>query len=174
MKQNNFRHLVKTTQHEIRETPTPISAKHKGNFMELALRQAEIAFTKDEVPVGAVLVENNQIIASSYNQNRFLNDPTAHAEILVLRAAAKIKKSSRLDGCSLYVTLEPCSMCASAISLAKIKRVYYAASDIKFGAVENGARIYTTSSCHHKPEIYSGIMEEESKKLMLDFFKDKR
>ena len=146
----------------------------KNNFMEEALKQARIAFEKDEVPVGAAIVENGKIIATSHNQNLILKDPTAHAEILVMRKAAKIKDSARLDGCDLYVTLEPCAMCASAIALARISRVYYAASDIKFGAVENGVRIFSSTSCHHKPEIYSGISEEESKKLMQSFFRNKR
>jgi tRNA(adenine34) deaminase len=146
----------------------------KSNFMEEALKQARIAFKKDEVPVGAVIVENGKIIATSHNQNLILKDPTAHAEILVMRKAANIKDSARLDGCDLYVTLEPCAMCASAIALARIRRVYYAASDIKFGAVENGVRIFSSTSCHHKPEIYSGISEEESKELMQSFFRNKR
>jgi tRNA(adenine34) deaminase len=146
----------------------------KNNFMEEALKQAKIAFEKDEVPVGAVIVENGKIIATSHNQNLILKDPTAHAEILVMRKAANIKDSARLDGCDLYVTLEPCAMCASAIALARIRRIYYAASDIKFGAVENGARIFSSTSCHHKPEIYSGISEEESKELMQSFFRNKR
>jgi tRNA(adenine34) deaminase len=146
----------------------------KNNFMQEALKQARIAFEKDEVPVGAVIVENGKIITTSHNQNLILKDPTAHAEILVMREAAKIKDSARLDGCDLYVTLEPCAMCASAIALARIRRIYYAASDIKFGAVENGARIFSSTSCHHKPEIYSGISEEESKELMQSFFRNKR
>jgi tRNA(adenine34) deaminase len=144
------------------------------NFMNEALKQAQIAFDKDEVPVGALIVENGKVIAVSHNQNLSLNDPTGHAEILVLRKAAELKKTSRLDDCDLYVTLEPCAMCASAIALARIKRVYYGASDEKFGAVENGARIFASSSCFHRPEVYSGINEEESKKLMQDFFKQKR
>ncbi len=142
--------------------------------MKEALKQAKIAFEKDEVPVGAVIVENGKIITTSHNQNLILKDPTAHAEILVMREAAKIKDSARLDGCDLYVTLEPCAMCASAIALARIRRIYYAASDVKFGAVENGARIFSSTSCHHKPEIYSGISEEESKELMQSFFRNKR
>lgn len=146
----------------------------KNNFMLEALRQAKIAFEKDEVPVGAVIVEGEEIIAAAHNQNLSLNDPTAHAEILTLRQAAQIKNSSRLDGCDLYVTLEPCAMCASAIALARIRRVYYAASDEKFGAVENGARIFNSSSCHHHPEIYSGISEEESRELLQSFFRSKR
>lgn len=142
--------------------------------MQLAIDQAKIAFGKDEVPVGAILVENGKIIAASHNQNLILNDPTAHAEILVLREAAKIKNQHRLDGCDLYVTLEPCAMCAAAISLARIRRVYYAIPDQKFGAVENGARVFHSKSCHHFPEIYSGFCEEESKNLLQNFFKSKR
>lgn len=145
-------------------------------FMIEALLQAEIAFIKDEVPVGAVIVENQKIIAATYNQNRLLKDPTAHAEILALRQAAKIKNSARLDDCDLYVTLEPCAMCASAISLARIRRVYYAASDFKFGAIENGVRIFsnTNSACYHRPEVYSGFSVEKSMKLLQDFFRLKR
>lgn len=146
----------------------------KNKFMEAALEQARLAFENDEVPVGAVIVENGKIIASAFNSNLTEKDPTAHAEILTIRKAAEIKATSRLDNCDLYVTLEPCAMCAAAISLARIRRVYYAASDEKFGAVENGARIFASSSCHHQPEIYSGISEEESKKLLRDFFKSKR
>ncbi len=146
----------------------------KKNFMDEALKQARIAFEKDEVPVGAVIVENGQIIATSHNHNLHLNDPTAHAEILALRQAAEIKASPRLDDCDIYITLEPCSMCASAISLARIRRVYYAASDEKFGAVENGARIFSSSSCHHRPEVYSGICEEDAKNLLINFFKLRR
>ncbi len=146
----------------------------KNNFMEAALAQARLAFEKDEVPVGAVIVEDGKIISSAHNCNLTQKDPTAHAEILTLRKAAEFKGSSRLDNCDLYVTLEPCAMCAAAISLARIRRIYYAASDKKFGAVENGARIFASSSCHHKPEVYSGISEEESKKLMQDFFRSKR
>ena len=146
----------------------------KNNFMEAALAQARLAFEKDEVPVGAIIVEDGKIISSAHNCNLTQKDPTAHAEILTLRKAAEIKGTSRLDNCDLYVTLEPCAMCAAAIALARIRRVYYAASDKKFGAVENGARIFASSSCHHRPEVYSGISEEESKKLLQDFFRAKR
>lgn len=145
-----------------------------NNFMETALNCAKIAFAEDEVPVGAVIVENGKIIATAYNQNRKLNDPTAHAEILALRAAALIKNSSRLDGCDLYVTLEPCFMCAAAISLAKIRRIYYAAADLKFGAIEGQSNFFSNKSCFHVPEIYSGFLEEDSRKLLLDFFQSKR
>jgi tRNA(adenine34) deaminase len=146
----------------------------KNNFMAEALNEAKLALAENEVPVGAVIVENGKIIARSHNQNISLKDPTAHAEILVLRQAALIKDSPRLDDCDLYVTLEPCPMCASAISLARIRRVYYAASDVKSGGVENGPKIFNSSSCHHKPETYSGIAEEESKEILVNFFKSKR
>lgn len=142
--------------------------------MLAALQQAQIAFENDEVPVGAVVVHNQKIIVSGFNQNLSFKDPTAHAEIVVLRKSAEILNSSRLDDCDLYVTLEPCAMCAAAISLARIKRIYYAASDVKFGAVENGIRFFHSSSCFHRPEIYSQINENESKKLMQKFFKLKR
>lgn len=142
--------------------------------MAEALNQAKIAFDKDEVPVGAVIVENGEIIAVAHNNNLHLKDPTAHAEILALRLAATKKNSSRLDNCDLYVTLEPCAMCASAIALARIRRVYYAASDEKFGAVENGVRIFNSSSCHHRPELYSGINQTEAADLLVKFFRSKR
>ena len=159
------------TNHAIQNYMTKLA---KINFMKLALDEASKAATKDEVPVGAVIVEDGRVIASTHNQNRELNDPTAHAEILALRLAAQVNSSVRLDGCDIYVTLEPCAMCAAAISLARIRRIYYATSDIKFGAVENGARIFNATSCHHRPEVYSGFYEEESKKLLRDFFKSKR
>ncbi len=145
-----------------------------NKFMAAALDQARIAAKKDEVPIGAVIVCNQEIIAASHNQNRELSDPTAHAEILALREAAAKKNSPRLDDCDLYITLEPCTMCAAAISLARIRNVFYACGDSKFGAVENGANFFNSKSCHHKPEIYSGINEEESRGLLQEFFTKKR
>jgi len=142
--------------------------------MSEAMAQARLSVLQNEVPVGAILVENEKIIAAAHNQNISASDPTAHAEIQVLRQAATLKNSPRLDGCDLYVTLEPCAMCAAAISLARIRRVYYAASDPKFGAVENGVRFFSSTSCHHHPEIYSGIAQEESRLLLREFFKSKR
>lgn len=142
--------------------------------MEEALNQARTAFACDEVPIGAVIVEERKIIAAAHNQNITLCDPTAHAEILVLRQAALIKNCKQLLNCDIYVTIEPCAMCAFAISLARVRRVYYAAADSKFGSVENGARIFESRACHHRPEVYSGMMEEDAKKLMIDFFKAKR
>ncbi len=143
-------------------------------FIQEALNQAQIAFEQGEVPVGAVIVKNNQIIAAAYNQNITLQDTTAHAEILVIRKANQILKTHRLDDCDLYVSLEPCPMCAAAISLARIKRLYYAANDAKSGGVENGAKVFNHKQCHHKPEIYSGIGAAESEKLLKEFFAQKR
>lgn len=142
--------------------------------MKAALLQAKIAFENNEVPIGAVIVYDGDIIAHGYNQNLTLRDPTAHAEIVAIRNASRFINSSRLDNCDIYTTLEPCAMCAMAISLARIKKVYYAASDTKFGAVENGARVLHSTSCYHKPEIYSGISGEESRKLLQNFFQKKR
>lgn len=146
----------------------------KNKFMAKALEQAQIAFENDEVPIGAVLVENGKIISAAYNKNRSSIDPTAHAEILVLREAATKKGEKHLENCDLYVTVEPCAMCFGAISLAKIRNVYYGAREEKFGAVESSAAFISAKNCYHKPEIYSGICEEEAKKLMQDFFKMKR
>ena len=146
----------------------------KNKFMLEALKQAAIAASNDEVPVGAVVVCDGKIIALGSNQNRANIDPTAHAEILALRAAAIEKNSARLDDCDLYVTLEPCAMCAAAISLARIRSVFYACGDKKFGAVENGIRFFASGSCFHQPEVYSGIGEDESKEMLQNFFKKKR
>lgn len=143
-------------------------------FIQEALNQAQIAFNAGEVPVGAVIVQDNKIIATAYNQNIALKDSTAHSEILAIRKANQILQSHRLDGCDLYVSLEPCSMCASAISLARIRRLYYCASDAKSGGVENGSRVFSHPQCHHKPEIYSGINALEAEKLLKDFFAIKR
>ena len=145
-----------------------------SQFMGEAIKQAEIAFKKNEVPIGAVVVKDNQIIASSHNQNITLKDPTAHAEILAIRKAGEILGEKYLENCDLYVSLEPCPMCAGAISLARIRRLYYAASDEKSGGVENGAKVFSQSQCHHKPEIYSGIGALESQKLIKEFFFQKR
>lgn len=141
--------------------------------MLAALEQAKKAIVQDEVPVGAVLVKSGEIISGDFNRNLSLKDPTAHAEILVMREASQILGSHRLDDCDIYVTLEPCAMCAAAISLAKIRRIYYAASDGKFGAIENG-QMERSSKCYHRPEIYSGFCADESAKLLKDFFKEKR
>ncbi len=144
--------------------------------MQLALTEARKAMSRGEVPVGAVIVDyrSDQIIAISSNLCEEQHDVTAHAEMLAIKQASNILSSPRLPMCDLYVTLEPCPMCASAISFARIRRLYYGAHDIKSGGVENGARIYNASSCHYKPEIYAGIGERESSLLMKDFFKSRR
>lgn len=142
--------------------------------MAEALKEARKAFDQNEVPIGAIIVENGKIIARAHNSNLTDKDPSAHAEIAALRQAALAKNSSRLDGCDIYITLEPCAMCAAAISLAKIRRVYYAAADKKFGAVENGVKFFQNSSCFHAPEAYSEISREESVKMLQDFFQKRR
>lgn len=143
--------------------------------MDAALKEAVAAATRDEVPVGAVVVSpNGEIIASAGNRTRELNDPTAHAEILAIRAACGVLGDERLTGCDLYVTLEPCPMCASAISQARIARLYYGATDPKSGGIAQGPRIYSHAQSHHVPEVYDGIAEAASTKLLRQFFRDKR
>ena len=148
----------------------------KSYYMEKALEQAELAYKHDEVPVGAVIVNNEtkDIIAQSYNLVETTNDPTAHAEIIAIKQACELMKSPRLVNCNIYVTLEPCPMCAQAISFARLNAIYYGAHDLKGGGIENGAQIYNKSSCHHKPEIYSGIYEKECAKILKEFFNKKR
>jgi tRNA(adenine34) deaminase len=146
----------------------------KQDFMALALQEARHAGERGEVPVGAVIVRDGLVIASAGNQTRELYDPTAHAEMLVIRQASSILNNERLGEADLYVTLEPCAMCAAAISFARIRRLYYGAEDIKGGAVANGARFYTQATCHHAPEVYSGIGDEESAAMLRRFFQSKR
>ncbi|MDP2816254.1 MAG: nucleoside deaminase, partial [Rectinemataceae bacterium] len=145
-------------------------------FMRLAIEQAREAAAAGEVPIGAVVVDSQsgEVIAASGNRTIVDCDPTAHAEILAIRKACTIQQSPRIPECDLYVTLEPCPMCAQAISFARFRRLYYAASDPKGGGVEHGPRIFNSSSCHHKPEIYHGIMQEEASQLLKEFFKKKR
>lgn len=142
--------------------------------MRLALDVAREAATRGEVPVGAVIVRAGNVIASAGNAPRANNDPTAHAEILAIRAAAQILGRDRLDGCDLWVTLEPCAMCAGAIAHARLDRVYYGADDPKGGAIGHGPRFFTQPTCHHRPEIYPGIGEEEAAALLKGFFADRR
>ncbi len=144
--------------------------------MMLAYKQAELARHHDEVPIGAVLVDSQtgQIISYGYNQTLTLSDPTAHAEIQAIRAACEMKSSQRIPGCDLYVTLEPCAMCAAAISFARIKHVYFGAYDPKSGGVCQGPEIFTHAQIHHKPKVTGGIMVEECRALLTDFFKEKR
>jgi tRNA(Arg) A34 adenosine deaminase TadA len=142
--------------------------------MLLALDEARAAALRGEVPVGAVVVRDGIVIASAGNRTRELNDPTAHAEMLVIRAACSVIGDERLTGCDLHVTLEPCPMCAGAISFARIRRLYFGASDAKGGAVESGVRLYASPACHHAPEVYGGIGEREAAALLKDFFKERR
>jgi tRNA(adenine34) deaminase len=142
--------------------------------MELALNQARLAALRGEVPVGAIVCKGGSVISSAGNRTRELNDPTAHAEILAIREATVVLQCERLIDCHLYVTLEPCAMCAGAISFARIARLYYAAADPKGGGVEHGGRLFTQSTCHHAPEVYSGIHGTEASEILRDFFKAMR
>ena len=142
--------------------------------MRRALALAADAAAQGEVPVGAVIVRNGEVLAEAANAPRRLNDPTAHAEMLAIRAAATLIGEDRLQDCVLWVTLEPCAMCAGAIALARIPRLYYAAPDPKGGAVEHGARIFTQPTCHHRPEVYAGIGEDEAAALLRGFFAERR
>lgn len=143
--------------------------------MNIAFAEAEAAARRGEVPVGAVVVDaSGQVIARAGNRTLELKDPTAHAELLAIRQAAQALGSERLTGCDLYVTLEPCAMCAGAISFARMRRLYFAASDEKMGAVEHGSRFFAQVTCHHAPDVYSGIGESDAKALLKDFFKARR
>ena len=145
-------------------------------YMEIALEEARAAAARGEVPVGAVLVdgESGEVLARAGNRTEADSDPTAHAELLAIREAARRLGMKRLTGCDLYVTLEPCAMCAAAISFARIRRLYYGAADPKGGGVEHGARLFAQSTCHHRPEVYSGIAEADSAALLRDFFRARR
>ncbi len=142
--------------------------------MEAALAEARRAAARGEVPIGAVIAHQGAIIAQAGNRTLELKDPTAHAEMLVIRAAAALLGSERLIGCDLHVTLEPCPMCAAAISFARIRRLYYAAADPKGGAVESGVRLYSQPTCHHAPEVYDGIRASEAATLLRSFFVQRR
>lgn len=142
--------------------------------MDLALEAARKAAERGEVPVGAVIVKDGAVLATAGNRTIADHDPTAHAEILALREAARLIGSERLIECDLYVTLEPCAMCAGAISFARIRRLYFGASDPKGGAVEHGPRFFSQPTCHHAPEIYGGMNESESAELLRMFFKSRR
>ncbi|MDO6584460.1 nucleoside deaminase [Salipiger sp. 1_MG-2023] len=145
------------------------------SHMDSALREARAAAARGEVPVGAVIVApSGEIVAAAGNRTRELNDPTAHAEILALRAACAAAGSERLPGHALYVTLEPCPMCAAAISFARIARLYYGASDPKSGGIAQGPRSYSHPQCHHVPEVYDGIDAAPSEALLRDFFRERR
>jgi tRNA(adenine34) deaminase len=152
-----------------------ILANVKTNrFMEMALEEARAAGERGEVPIGAVVVVEGSAVAASGNRTRELNDVTAHAEIAAIRMACEKLGQERLAGADLYVTLEPCAMCAAAISFARIRRLYYGAEDPKGGAVDNGVRFYTQPTCHHAPEVYSGFNETESADMLRAFFSERR
>lgn len=160
------------------ETAPAGAGARKGPFrchMDVALNEARAAGGRGEVPVGAAIVSSDgRMLASAGNRIRELSDPTAHAEILVIREACRLMGTERLPGLSLFVTLEPCAMCAAAISHARIARLYYGASDPKSGGIEQGARVFAQDQCHHAPEIYSGIAETESSRLLTEFFDELR
>jgi tRNA(adenine34) deaminase len=143
-------------------------------FMELALEDARAAATLGEVPVGCVIVHDGKPIARAGNRTLTDRDPTAHAELLAIRLSAETLGSERLVDCDLYVTLEPCTMCAAAISFARIRRLYYGTADPKGGAVESGVRFFEQATCHHRPELYGGIGEAEAALLLKDFFRARR
>jgi tRNA(Arg) A34 adenosine deaminase TadA len=143
--------------------------------MNVALEEAAKALERDEVPIGAVIVENSgNIVARAGNETRARLDPSAHAEVLAIREACTVLKTERLVNCDMYVTLEPCAMCAALIANARIRRIYFAASDPKSGGIQQGARIFDRKQTHHVPEIYSGIGEEKAAKLLRNFFSKKR
>ena len=142
--------------------------------MDLALKAAQTAEKAGEVPIGCVIVRDGEVIAQAGNRTLTDRDPTAHAEILAIREAAKRIGSERLTGCDLYVTLEPCTMCAAAISFARVRRLYYGAADPKGGAVDSGVRFFASPTCHHVPEIYPSVGETEAATLLTAFFRARR
>ncbi len=144
------------------------------SLMDLALKQAQNAEKSGEVPIGCVIVRDGEVIASAGNRTIADRDPTAHAEILAIREAARILGSERLTGCDLYVTLEPCAMCAGAISFARIRRLYYGAPDPKGGGIDHGGRFFSQPTCHHAPEVYPSVGETEAAELLREFFKKRR
>jgi len=143
-------------------------------FMDLALSEARAAAAAGEVPVGCVIVRHDAVVATAFNRTIADRDPSAHAEMLAIRAAAAAIGAERLTDSDLYVTLEPCAMCAAAMSFARIRRLYYGAADPKGGAVENGVRFFGAATCHHRPEVYGGIGEAEASELLKDFFRARR
>lgn len=156
--------------------PAPSRSILDGRFMRLALEMAHKAAAGGEVPVGAVLIHGPtaRVIAAAHNEIEAGADPTAHAELLAIRRAAAVLRTPRLTECDLYVTLEPCPMCAQAVAFARIRRLYYGAEDPKGGGVDNGPRIFTQPSCHHRPEIYGGMGDRESSALLRAFFAARR
>ena len=144
------------------------------SFMAMALDEARAAGARGEVPVGCVIVRDGAVVARAGNRTLADRDPTAHAEIIAIRAAAASLGSERLDACDLYVTLEPCAMCAGAVAFARIRRLYYGAADPKGGAVDNGVKFFASPTCHHRPEVYGGMAEAEASALLKRFFQERR
>jgi tRNA(adenine34) deaminase len=144
------------------------------SFMDMALAEARAAGSRGEVPIGCVIVREGEVLARAGNRTLADRDPTAHAELLAIREAAKRLGTERLDDCDLYVTLEPCAMCAGALAFARIRRLYYGAADPKGGAVDNGVKFFVSPTCHHRPEVYGGMAEAEAAALLKDFFKERR
>ena len=144
------------------------------SFMDLALKTAENAGKSGEVPIGCVIVRDYEVIATAGNRTLTDRDPTAHAEILAIRQAAEAIGTERLVDCDLYVTLEPCAMCAGAVAFARIRRLYYGAADPKGGAVDNGVKFFGSPSCHHRPEVYGGLAEAQAGALLKEFFRERR
>ncbi|HUI15465.1 MAG TPA: nucleoside deaminase [Xanthobacteraceae bacterium] len=142
--------------------------------MDMALAEARAAGLRGEVPVGCVIVRDGEVIARAGNRTVTDHDPTAHAEMIAVRDAADLLRSERLDDCDLYVTLEPCAMCAGALSFARIRRLYYGAADPKGGAVDNGVKFFASPACHHRPEVYGGLAEAEASALLKAFFQERR
>lgn len=150
------------------------AAFHSLDPMALAFDEARAAQARGEVPIGAVIMRDGAVLARAGNRTRECNDPTAHAEMLVIRQACAMLGSERLPGADLYVTLEPCPMCAAAVSFARIRRLYFAASDPKGGAVESGVRLFQSPTCHHAPEVYGGLRATQARDMLRDFFAGKR
>jgi tRNA(adenine34) deaminase len=144
------------------------------SFMDLALDEARAAGARGEVPVGCVIVRDGVVLTRAGNRTLADRDPTAHAEIIAIRAAAASLGSERLEDCDLYVTLEPCAMCAGAVAFARIRRLYYGAADPKGGAVDNGVKFFASPTCHHRPDVYGGLAEAEAGALLKEFFRERR
>jgi tRNA(adenine34) deaminase len=149
-------------------------ASFRASFMDLALAEARAAGARGEVPIGCVIARGGAVIARAGNRTVADRDPTAHAEMVAIRRAAASVGAERLDDCDLYVTLEPCMMCAGAVAFARIRRLYYGAADPKGGAVESGVKFFASPTCHHRPEIYGGMAEAEAGTLLRSFFKERR
>jgi tRNA(adenine34) deaminase len=151
-----------------------VSSLTASTFMEQALREARAAGARGEVPVGCVIVRGGEVIARAGNRTLTDRDPTAHAEIVAIRAAAATLNSEWLQDCDLYVTLEPCAMCAGALAFARVRRLYYGAADPKGGAVESGVQFFATPTCHHRPEVYGAMAEVDASSLLREFFRERR